>query len=95
MPKSITLKLDMLFGLLDDALSALDSHEKEDMILSFVNLLDQHCDVDRQDMFRALIEIKRAKEGKRKVVVGTRTVPVSHPEEMGDNGLMWRDSSSS
>jgi len=26
-----------------------------------------------------------------KPVVATRTVPISHPEEMGANGLMWTD----
>jgi len=26
-----------------------------------------------------------------KITVATRTVPYWYPEEMGDNGLMWRD----
>jgi hypothetical protein len=30
-------------------------------------------------------------ERSRKVIVATRTVPKSHPEEMGENGLMWTD----
>jgi hypothetical protein len=27
----------------------------------------------------------------RKEIVATRTVPMSQPEEIGGNGLLWRD----
>jgi hypothetical protein len=83
---SITIPLKTLLELLDHAMQPVEPGKKERITVDFVNLLDSQCDMDRQQAFKILVEMKRPK-----VIVASRTVPVSHPEEMGSNGLMWRD----
>ena len=84
---SVTISLKTLLGLLDRAMQPVEEEKKERITLEFVNLLDSECEMDRQQAFKILLELRRP----RKVVVASRTVPVSHPEEMGSNGLMWID----
>jgi len=84
---SITIPLKNLLGLLDRAMQPVEDEKKERIMLEIVNLLDRECDMDRQQAFKFLLEMRKP----RKVIVASRTVPVSHPEEMGANGLMWID----
>lgn len=84
---SITIPLKILLELLDHAMQPVEPGKKERITVDFVNLLDSQCDMDRQQAFKILVEMKRP----AKVIVASRTVPVSHPEEMGANGLMWTD----
>lgn len=84
---NITVSLNALLTALNDALSPLKVHEKNRVLETFVNHLDNECHVDRQEMFRILIELK---EGKKQIVA-TRSVPYWYPEQMGENGLIWRD----
>jgi hypothetical protein len=84
---SITIPLKNLLGLLDHAMQPVEDEKKDRIMLEIVNLLDLECDMDRQQAFKFLLEMRKP----RKVIVASRTVPVSHPEEMGSNGLMWID----
>lgn len=84
---SITIPLKTLLELLDHAMQPVEPGKKDRITVDFVNLLDSQCDMDRQQAFKFLLEMRRP----RKVIVALRTVPVSRPEEMGSNGLMWRD----
>ena len=83
---SITIPLQTLLELLDHAMQPVEPVKKQRITIDFVNLLDSQCNMDRQQAFKILLEMK-----KPKVIVASRMVPVSHPEEMGANGLMWRD----
>ena len=84
---SITIPLRTLLELLDHAMQHVETRKKEMIMVDFVSFLDSQCDMDRKEAYKILIEMKRP----AKVVVASRMVPVSHPEEMGENGLMWRD----
>ena len=83
---SIVIPLQTLLELFDYATQPVEPGKKERITIDFVNLLDSQCNMDRQQAFKILLEMK-----KPKVMVASRMVPVSHPEEMGANGLMWRD----
>jgi hypothetical protein len=83
---SIVIPLQTLLELFDYAIQPVEPGKKERITIDFVNLLDSQCNMDRQQAFKILLEMK-----KPKVTVASRMVPVSHPEEMGANGLMWRD----
>jgi len=84
---SITIPLKTLLELLDHSMQHVETRKKEMIMVDFVSLLDLQCDMDRKEAFKILIEMKRP----AKVIVASRMVPVSHPEEMGANGLMWTD----
>jgi hypothetical protein len=84
---SITIPLRTLLELLDHAMQPVEPGKKERITVDFVNLLDSQCDMDRKEAFKILLEMKRP----AKVIVASRMVPLSHPEEMGANGLMWTD----
>ena len=68
---SVTIPLKILLGLLDCAMQPVEDEKKERMMVKFVTLLDSECDMDRQQAFKFLLELKRP-----------RTVPASHPEMM-------------
>ena len=53
---NINVSLNALLTALNDALSPLKLHEKNRVLETFVNHLDHECHVDRQEMFRILIE---------------------------------------
>lgn len=84
---SINIPLRTLLELLDHAMQPVEPGKKERITIDIVNLLDSQCDMDRKEAFKILVEMKRP----AKVIVASRMVPVSHPEEMGANGMMWRD----
>jgi len=84
---SIVIPLQTLLELFDYATQPVEPGKKERITVDFVNLLDSQCDMDRKEAFKILLEMKRP----AKVIVASRMVPLSHPEEMGANGLMWTD----
>lgn len=64
------------------------SKDRADAEKSFFLLIDALKNIFAMDDKEAYYFIKRSLP---KPIVATRMVPRSHPEEMGDNGLMWVD----
>jgi hypothetical protein len=97
----LSLRLVELFDLLDDSIQQVPDAYKGPILSRFCASLKQHnvpqADID--EGVRMLVFKEDCKRGfvtpggvvRRKEIIATRTVPVSHPEEMGENGIMWRD----
>ena len=58
----------------------------------FVLQLNKRGHIDTKTLGDILGELNPGLRQPEKIVVATRTVPYWWPEEIGKNGLMWRDS---
>lgn len=100
--RATTLRLNEIFDLIDETIQALPDEHKGPMLSRFCSLLKRKHKIEQSDIdegVRMLLFKEDWKKGfigpdgavRRKEVVATRTVPVSTPEEIGEDGLWWRD----
>jgi hypothetical protein len=100
--RPITLRLPELFNLFDESIARIPSEHKGPTLAAFCSTLKSEHGVAQTEIdecVRMLIFKEDYKKGfvgpggvvRRKEIVATRSVGVSHPEEMGGNGLLWRD----
>lgn len=100
--RAITLRLSELFNLFDESIARIPQEHKGPTLAAFCSTLKSEHGVTQAEIdecVRILIFKEDYKKGfvgpdgvvRRKDIVATRTVGVSHPEEMGANGLLWRD----
>jgi len=68
-----------------------DSKVEKKISSEFVLALKHRGYINNKILGDILGKINPEMSRPEKVTVATRTVPRSHPEEMGLNGLMWRD----
>jgi hypothetical protein len=98
----LSLRLIDLLTLLDESVQQVPDQYKGPVLSRFCTILKQEHNIPQADIdegVRMLIFKDDCKRGfvapggvvRRKEIIATRTVPISHPEEMGENGLMWRD----
>ena len=100
--RAITVGIRDLFDLFDETLLAVPPEHRGNALSAFCSLLKKRHNVAQNQIDEAvrMVVLKEdCKNGfvgaggvvRRREIVATRTVPVSQPEEMGENGLMWRD----
>jgi hypothetical protein len=98
----LSLRLNDLFMLLDESIQQVPDEHRGPILATFCSLIKREHKVAQGEIdeaVRMLIFKDDCKKGfvkpggvvRRKQIVATRSVPVSKGEEMGDNGLMWRD----
>ena len=98
----VSLRLVDLFTLLEESIQQVPDEQKGPVLSSFCSLLKQKHRIPQAEIdegVRMLVFREDCKRGfvspggivRRKEIIATRTVPVSHPEEMGENGIMWKD----
>ena len=68
-----------------------DSESKQKIASEFVIELKNRGHINNKALGDILGEINPEMRAPEKVIVATRTVLHSHPEELGSNGLWWRD----
>lgn len=74
-------KINTLFQALINSKDEQSADKNFLLLIDTLKNLSMEEDVARQFILRCL----------PKPIVATRMVPRSHPEEMGENGLMWLD----
>jgi hypothetical protein len=100
--RAITLRLPELFNLFDKSIRAIPEEHRSSALNTFCLTLREDHGVSRGEIdecLRLLVFKEDYANGfvttngvvRRKETIATRTVLVSHPEEMGENGIMWRD----
>jgi len=98
----LSLRLIDLFTLVDESIQHVPDEQKGTLLNRFCLLLKEKHSIPQEDIeegLRMLVFKEDYKKGfvtsnglvRRKETIATRTVLVSHPEEMGENGIMWRD----
>lgn len=98
----LSLRLVELFTLLDESIQQVPDEHKGPVLSSFCRALKHNHGIPQADIdegVRMLVFKEDFKKGfvgpggvvRRKEIIATRTVPVAHPEEMGENGIMWKD----
>lgn len=98
----LSLRLVDLFTLLDDSIHQIPDEHKGPVLSRFCRALKENHDVPQAEIdegVRMLVFKEDYKKGfvgpggiiRRKEIIATRTVPVSHPQEVGENGSIWRD----
>jgi len=68
-----------------------DSNIEKNIMSEFVLELKKKGYINNKALGDILGKIHPEMRAPEKVTVATRMVPRSHPEEMGSNGLIWRD----
>lgn len=66
-------------------------NEKSRTLFNFADKLREKYSLGKEELKEAITIGGHDFKEPKKVIVATRTVPVSQPEEMGENGLMWTD----
>lgn len=100
--RAISLRLNEIFDLFDETIQVLPDEHKGPLLSRFCSLLKDKHKVEQSKIdegVRMLLFKEDYKKGfvgsdgtvKRKEVVARRSVPVSQGEEIGDDGLWWRD----
>lgn len=100
--RMLSLRLIDIFTLLDCSIQDIPDKDKGPVLARFCSILKREHKVSQADIdegVRMLVFKDDYKKGfvtpdglvRRKEIVATRTVPVSQPEQMGENGLWWRD----
>ena len=69
----------------------LSPEPKKRIASEFVVALNKGGHIDNKTMKEVILSINPEFRKPEQVTVATRTVPYWWPEEMGANGLMWRD----
>lgn len=98
----LSLRLIDLFTLLDESIQQVPDEHKGPVLARFCAMLKREHKVAQADIdegVRMLVFKDDCNKGfvspgglvRRKEIVATRTVPVSKGEEIGENGLWWRD----
>jgi hypothetical protein len=100
--RPITLNLSQLFDLFDESIARIPQEHRGPALAGFCMTLQTDYGVTKAEIdecMRMLVFKEDFMNGfvdadgvvRRKEIVATRMVPVSQPEQMGENGLMWRD----
>jgi len=71
--------------------STLSQESKRGIASEFVLALNKGGHIDKKTLKDVIESINPELRKPEQVTVATRTVPYWWPEEMGANGLMWRD----
>lgn len=88
----LDISLNELFLLLRGSMAHLKDDAKSRLLFNLADKLRQKYRLGKEEIKEAITVGGHDFKEPPKVIVATRMVPVSHPEEMGVNGLMWRDS---
>ena len=89
---TVSLTIKDLLSILQYSTRHIDSLELQKRVASeFVIELRNRGDIDAKAYKNLIIAINPEVQQPEKVTVATRTVPYWWPEEMGNNGLMWRN----
>jgi hypothetical protein len=100
--RAISMRLSELFDLFDESIQNIPQDHKGPALAIFCSQLKNKHEVSQAEIdegVRRLIVKDDYKNGfvcadgivRRKEIVATRNVLVSKGEEMGPNGLVWRD----
>ena len=87
----LDLSLNEIFLLLGKSMNHLMPDDKSRTLFNFADKLREKFGLGKEELKEAITIGGHDFKEPKKVIVATRTVPVSQPEEMGSNGLMWRD----
>lgn len=89
----LDISLNELFFLLGNAIKKTNIKEETKSHLLFILASDlkEKYKLGKEEMKEAISAGGHDFKEPEKVIVATRTVPVSHSEELGSNGLIWRD----
>jgi hypothetical protein len=87
----LDLSLNEIFFLLGKSMNHLMPDEKSRALFNFAEKLREKFGLGKEELKEAITIGGHDFKEPKKVIVATRTVPVSQPEEMGENGLRWRD----
>jgi hypothetical protein len=87
----LDLSLNEIFLLLGKSMNHLTTDEKSRTLFNFADKLREKYRLGKEELKEAITIGGHDFKEPKKVIVATRTVPVSQPEEMGSNGLMWTD----
>jgi hypothetical protein len=100
--RTLSLHLIELFTLLDHSIQKVPDEHKGSILARFCIMLKGEYKVAQADIdegMRMLVFKDDCRKGfvspdgvvRRKETIATRTVPMSKGEEIGENGLWWRD----
>jgi hypothetical protein len=85
----VDIRLLELLNILQDSIK--DSKAEKTIASKFVLELKNRGYINNKTLGDILGNINPEMRAPEKVTVATRMVPLSHPEELGSNGLWWRD----
>lgn len=94
------MRISELFDLFDESIRYVSEQDRSESVSRFCATLTSQHGVKKEEIdegLRMLAFKEDAKKGllnpngTRKEIVATRTVLASQPQEMGANGLMWKD----
>jgi hypothetical protein len=100
--RALSMRISELFTLFDESIQRIPDEHKGPALAQFCTLLKKQHKLEQREIdegVRMLLFKEDYTKGfvgsdgviRRKEVVATRTVPVSQGEEIGGNGLLWRD----
>jgi hypothetical protein len=87
----LDITLNEIFLLVGEAMSHLKPDHKSRVLFNLADSLRQKYRLGKEEIKEAITVGGHDFKEPQKVIVATRTVPVSQSEEMGSNGLMWKD----
>jgi hypothetical protein len=87
----LDISLNQLFLLFGESIAHLKTDDRTRILFKLADKLKQKFSLGKEEIKEAITVGGHDFKEPQKVIVATRMVPVSHPEEMGANGLMWRD----
>jgi hypothetical protein len=87
----LDVTLNEIFFLLGEAMNHLKPDQKSRVLFNLADSLRHRYGLGKEELKEAITVGGHDFKESQKVIVATRMVPVSQPEEMGSNGLMWRD----
>jgi len=87
----LDITLNEIFLLLGDSIAHLKTDDRTRILFKLAESLRRKYGLGKEELKEAVTVGGHDFKEPQKVIVATRMVPVSHPEEMGANGLMWKD----
>ena len=87
----LDISLNETFFLLGNAIAHLKEEHRSSILMKFADNIKNRFQLGKEEVKEAIKIGGHDFKEPQKVIVATRMVPVSHPEEMGENGLMWTD----
>ena len=87
----LDISLNEIFFHLGKSMNHLKTEEKTRVLFNLADKLRVRFQLGKEEIKEAITVGGHDFKEPQKVIVATRTVPVSQSEEMGENGLVWRD----
>ena len=87
----LDISLNELFLVVGEATNHLKPDHKSRVLFDLADKLRKRFRLGKEEIKEAITVGGHDFKEPQKVIVATRTVPVSQSEEMGLNGLIWRD----